>query len=135
LQTSPFLQGCEQKKKRGYQQYVVKAGEIEYCIKRFGDQKSGQLSTFMYKPCRVHNFSHPVAREGQDIPQDNKPKEAFELKPPRSDNPVVVNTKKQVNHADNKKDMPYLVGYESFCTPMLLDGKSWFSREQDKYGI
>ena len=114
---------------------MVKAGEIEYCIKRIGDQKSGQLGTFMYKPCRFHNFSHPVAREGQEIPQDNKPEKAFELKPPRSGNPIVVNTKKQVSHPDNKKDMTYLVGYEPLYTPMLLDGKSWFDREQDKYGI
>ena len=131
----PFLQGGQQKKKRRDQQYMIEAGEIEQCIKSIGYHESGQFCPLVNKPFPGHNLPHPVAREGQDIPQDNKPEEAFELKPALSNNPVAVNTEKQVCHSGDKKDMPYLVGYESLGTPMLLDGKSRSGPEQEKYEV
>jgi len=58
---------------------------------------------------RIYNLSHPVTGKGENVPQDDKPEETFELEPTRSGYAVMVHPVQQVAHSGNEQDMSDLM--------------------------
>jgi len=109
---------------------MVKPGEVKYNVENIGDHETRHLCAVLNEPFMIDQFSHPVAGKGQNIPQNNKPEKAFELKPACSGNMVSVNPVEQIGHSGYKKDMADLMRYQTLCTAMLLHGKSRVNPEE-----
>ena len=60
---------------------MIKPGEVKKGVKGIGDNKRCNLGALPDESSRIYNLSHPVAGKGEDVPQDDKPEETFELKP------------------------------------------------------
>ena len=99
---------------------MVKPGKVQKCIKRAGDNKSCSLGSLLYEFFRMCKLSHPVPEEGEEIPQDDKPEEVFELKPSWTFYVVMVYPVQQVAHSRDEQDMSDLMRYQTFCPPMPL---------------
>lgn len=93
---------------------MVKSGQVKKGIKGVCYNKRSNMGSLPDESVRIYNFSHPVAGKGEDIPQDYKPEETFELKPARSAYAAMVYPVQQVAHAGDEQDMSDLMRYQAF---------------------
>ena len=69
---------------------MVKSGQVKKSIKGIGDNETCNLGSLLDESFRIYDLSHPVAGKSEDVPQNDKPEETFELKPSWSGYPVLV---------------------------------------------
>ena len=99
---------------------MIKPGEVKKEIKGISDNKSSNLGSLLDKSFRINNLPHPVAGKGEDIPQDDKPEEAFEFKPSGISYTERVNLVQQIDHSGDEEDMSDLMRHKTFSTSMRL---------------
>jgi hypothetical protein len=88
---------------------MIKPGEVKKSIKGVSYSKRSNMGSLFDESFRIYNLSHPVAGKGEDIPQDDKPEETFELKPSRSGYAVMVHPVQQIAHSGDEQDMSDLM--------------------------
>ena len=88
---------------------MVKSGQIKKSIKGVSYNKRSNMGSLFDESFRIYNLSHPMAGKGEDVPQDDKPEETFELKPTRSGYAVMVHPVQQVAHSGDEQDMSDLM--------------------------
>jgi len=88
---------------------MVKPGQVKKSIKGICYSKRSNMGTLHNESFRVYNLPHPVAGKGEDVPEDDKPEETFELKPTLPGYAAMVNPVQQIGHSRDEQDVANLM--------------------------
>ena len=117
---SPLSQRQQQEKKRRQQQQVVKSGQEEQSVSKIGYRKIYGFPIGLNEVLRWYKLIQPVARKGEQIPDDDQVQENPEFAPAMVSLVFMVETVKQTGHSGCKQEVADLMGYQALYATMCL---------------
>ncbi|MBU0485892.1 MAG: hypothetical protein KKB30_15420 [Proteobacteria bacterium] len=103
---------------------MIKPAEEEHVVNKVVGGEGGGDAVGLNEFFRVNLFVQPVAGESEKVPGDDEPKKNSKLRPTGAAAAAATSPEQQAHHGGYEQQVADLVGNESFCAAMGLDGAS-----------